>query len=51
MQTYVDTLVRKIEEMRIEMIELAHQYGYTNPNVLQCSQALDELIHSYQITK
>uniref|UniRef100_A0A942T3P4 Aspartyl-phosphate phosphatase Spo0E family protein n=1 Tax=Neobacillus citreus TaxID=2833578 RepID=A0A942T3P4_9BACI len=36
-----------IEKTRQEMIELAQLYGYSNPNVVQCSQLLDQLLNTY----
>ena len=41
-------LLSDIEKTRIEMIELAQQYGYSNPNVVQCSQKLDLLLNVYK---
>ncbi|MBT2699503.1 aspartyl-phosphate phosphatase Spo0E family protein [Bacillus sp. ISL-40] len=43
----LNTLLSKIEKTRLEMVELAHLYGYSNPNVVQCSQKLDSLLNVY----
>jgi hypothetical protein len=43
----LNTLLSKIEKTRSEMVELAHLYGYSNPNVVQCSQKLDSLLNVY----
>lgn len=51
MKPFANTLLMKIEEVRLSMIDLAHQYGYTNPFVVQRSQELDELLYKYQIEK
>jgi hypothetical protein len=40
-------LLKNIEETRKTMIVLAHQYGYSNPTVVQCSQKLDLLLNAY----
>ncbi|MDP4103529.1 MAG: aspartyl-phosphate phosphatase Spo0E family protein [Bacillota bacterium] len=40
-------LLMNIEKTRLEMIVLAHQYGYSNPTVVQCSQKLDLLLNAY----
>lgn len=42
-----NSLLSIIEKTRQEMIELAHLYGYSNPNVVQCSQQLDQLLNTY----
>jgi hypothetical protein len=47
METNVNTLLSTIEKTRIEMIDLAQQYGYSNQNVVQCSQKLDSLLNVY----
>ena len=36
-----------IETTRTEMIQLAHQLGFSNPNVVKCSQKLDSLLNVY----
>ena len=41
-------LLFDIEKTRVEMIELARQYGYSNPNVVQCSQKLDLLLNVFE---
>ncbi|MFD2444430.1 aspartyl-phosphate phosphatase Spo0E family protein [Bacillus sp. CGMCC 1.16607] len=51
MKSYANSLLNKIEEMRLSMINLASLYGYTNPSVLQCSQELDELLNKYHLEK
>ncbi|WP_242637714.1 MULTISPECIES: aspartyl-phosphate phosphatase Spo0E family protein [Bacillaceae] len=47
MGTGMNLLLSNIEKTRMEMILLAHQYGYSNPNVIQCSQRLDLLLNVY----
>lgn len=47
MENSMDYLLSDIEKTRIEMIYLAQQYGYSNPNVVQCSQRLDLLLNVY----
>ncbi|WHY66171.1 aspartyl-phosphate phosphatase Spo0E family protein [Neobacillus sp. SuZ13] len=47
MGTRLNSLLSNIEKTRGEMIELAHRYGYSNPNVVQCSQKLDSLLNVY----
>ena len=47
METSMNYLLSDIEKTRIEMIDLAKQYGYSNPNVVQCSQKLDFLLNVY----
>jgi hypothetical protein len=47
METSMNYLLSDIEKTRIEMIDLAKQYGYSNPNVVQCSQRLDLLLNVY----
>lgn len=44
-------LLFTIEKTRIEMINLAHRYGYCSPNVVQCSQKLDVLLNVYNKQK
>jgi DNA-binding MurR/RpiR family transcriptional regulator len=41
-------LLSDIEKTRIEMIDLARQYGYSNPSVVRCSQKLDLLLNVYE---
>ncbi|WP_081954427.1 aspartyl-phosphate phosphatase Spo0E family protein [Neobacillus niacini] len=48
METSMNFLLSDIEKTRIEMIDLARQYGYSNPNVIQCSQKLDLLLNVYE---
>lgn len=43
----LNTLLSRIEKTRSEMVELAHRYGYSNPNVVLCSQKLDSLLNVY----
>ncbi|MDP4083132.1 MAG: aspartyl-phosphate phosphatase Spo0E family protein [Bacillota bacterium] len=45
--TNLNMLLSDIENTRTEMISLAFQYGYSNPNVIQCSQKLDNLLNTY----
>ncbi|MCM3691571.1 aspartyl-phosphate phosphatase Spo0E family protein [Neobacillus niacini] len=47
MELSLDYLLSDIEKTRLEMIDLAEQYGYCNPNVVQCSQKLDTLLNVY----
>lgn len=47
METCMNYLLSDIEKTRNEMINLALQYGYSNPNVVQCSQRLDLLLNVY----
>ena len=47
----ISTLLSTIEKTRMEMMDLAHQYGYCNPNVVQCSQKLDFLLNNYSKVK
>jgi hypothetical protein len=47
MGTGMNVLLTSIEKTRLEMIHLAHQYGYSNPAVVQCSQKLDHLLNTY----
>jgi hypothetical protein len=48
METSMNLLLSTIEKTRIEMIDLAKNYGYTNPDVVQCSQKLDLLLNDYR---
>ncbi|MEH7076409.1 aspartyl-phosphate phosphatase Spo0E family protein [Neobacillus drentensis] len=43
----INTLLLTIEKTRLEMVQLAHLYGYSNPNVVKCSQKLDSLLNVY----
>ncbi|WP_264760447.1 aspartyl-phosphate phosphatase Spo0E family protein [Neobacillus sp.] len=43
----MNSLLLNIEKTRLEMIHLAFLYGYSNPNVIQCSQKLDSLLNVY----
>lgn len=47
MEQRMSPLLSSIEKTRIEMIDLARQYGYSNPSVVQCSQKLDLLLNVY----
>jgi Spo0E like sporulation regulatory protein len=47
METRIASLLSSIESTRLEMIRLAHQFGYSNPSVIQCSQKLDSLLNVY----
>lgn len=47
MDMSMNYLLSDIEKTRIEMIDLAKQYGYSNPDVVQCSQKLDLLLNVY----
>jgi hypothetical protein len=47
MESHMNLLLSNIEKTRLEMIHLAHQYGYSNPSVVQCSQKLDLLLNVY----
>lgn len=51
MSTRLPKLLVKIENTRSEMIMLAQQYGYCNPDVVQCSQKLDLLLNVYHNKK
>ncbi|WHX99806.1 aspartyl-phosphate phosphatase Spo0E family protein [Neobacillus sp. DY30] len=48
METSMNYLLSDIEKTRTEMIDLARQFGYSNPNVVQCSQRLDLLLNVYE---
>jgi hypothetical protein len=48
METSMNLLLSTIEKTRIEMIDLAKTYGYSNPDVVQCSQKLDLLLNDYR---
>lgn len=48
METSRNYLLSDIEKTRTEMIDLARQFGYSNPNVVQCSQRLDLLLNVYE---
>jgi hypothetical protein len=50
MESSMNSLLTSIEKTRMEMIQLAFQYGYTNPTVVQCSQKLDSLLNAYKHT-
>lgn len=41
-------LLKKIEEKRIEMENIAEQYGYKSKEVLESSEELDILIAHFQ---
>ncbi|MCQ6278934.1 aspartyl-phosphate phosphatase Spo0E family protein [Bacillus sp. EB600] len=47
MNFHLEDLLKNIERTRLEMVALAHQYGYSNPTVVQCSQKLDLLLNAY----
>lgn len=47
MSTCMNSLLSSIEKTRLEMIHLAHQFGYSNPTVVQISQKLDLLLNTY----
>nr|WP_263325036.1 aspartyl-phosphate phosphatase Spo0E family protein [Neobacillus sp. Marseille-Q6967] len=47
MNTSLERLLSTIENTRIEMISLAAVYGYSNPDVVSCSQKLDLLLNDY----
>jgi hypothetical protein len=48
MEASMNPLLSSIEKTRTEMIQLAFQFGYSNPTVVQCSQKLDSLLNTYQ---
>ncbi|MGG3468118.1 aspartyl-phosphate phosphatase Spo0E family protein [Neobacillus pocheonensis] len=50
MTTGMKSLLSSIEKTRLEMIYLAHKYGYSNPSVVKCSQKLDLLLNTYNNT-
>ncbi|MCL6571440.1 MAG: aspartyl-phosphate phosphatase Spo0E family protein [Bacillus sp. (in: Bacteria)] len=43
----INSLLSDIEKTRMEMIHLAHQFGYSNLSVVRCSQRLDFLLNEY----
>ena len=43
----VDTTIRKIEKLRLELVELGMKKGLQDPLVIEKSQMLDELINQY----
>ncbi|WP_160722339.1 aspartyl-phosphate phosphatase Spo0E family protein [Bacillus sp. USDA818B3_A] len=47
MNTSTIALQEDIEITRTEMIQLAQQLGFSNPNVVKCSQKLDSLLNVY----
>ncbi|MEH7096731.1 aspartyl-phosphate phosphatase Spo0E family protein [Neobacillus vireti] len=47
MEIRIESLLSTIESTRLEMIHLAHQFGYSNPSVVKCSQKLDSLLNVY----
>lgn len=49
MNIHLEDLLKNIEKTRLEMISLAHKYGYSNPSVVQCSQKLDLLLNTYSM--
>jgi len=50
MESIMDSLLVDIEKTRLEMVQLAFQYGYSNPHVVQCSQKLDTLLNVYRMS-
>jgi len=43
-----EVLLQKIEQTRIEMIDLADSHGYTSEKTLKLSKHLDGLLNDYQ---
>ncbi|WP_081417307.1 aspartyl-phosphate phosphatase Spo0E family protein [Paenibacillus sp. Soil522] len=43
----MDELLKRIEEARHNMHELAERYGLTAPQVVEQSQKLDKLLNTY----
>lgn len=38
------SIYQQIEQLRKEMLNLAHRYGLNDPKVIECSQELDKFI-------
>ena len=47
----MDKLLKRIEEARHIMHELAERYGLTAPQVVEQSQKLDGLLNTYYLMK
>jgi hypothetical protein len=43
----MDATIHRIEKMRRELVELGMQKGFQDPQVIEKSQTLDELINQY----
>ncbi|WP_233522473.1 aspartyl-phosphate phosphatase Spo0E family protein [Peribacillus glennii] len=41
----------EIEQKREEMINLAHAFGYSNPDTVKASQELDKLMNTFLLEK
>ncbi len=43
----MDTTIQKIEKLRMELVELGMEKGFQDPQVIEKSQMLDEVINQY----
>lgn len=48
MSQSLNDLINKIEELRINLIKIKEGKAYTDPEVVEASQALDEVLDKYQ---
>ncbi|KJR49352.1 hypothetical protein UF75_0192 [Desulfosporosinus sp. I2] len=44
----IEELIKRIEELRLNMIKAKEGRSYTDPEVVAASQALDEVLDKYQ---
>lgn len=44
----IEELIKRIEELRLNMIKAKEGRSYTDPEVVATSQALDEVLDKYQ---
>lgn len=44
----IKDLIKQIEELRIDLIRVKEGRSYTDPEVIEVSQALDEVLYKYQ---
>lgn len=44
----INDLIKQIEELRINLIKMKEGRAYSDPEVVEASQALDEVLDKYQ---
>lgn len=48
MSVTIDELIKKIEELRSELVRIKVGRAYTDPDVVTASQKLDDVLNKYQ---
>lgn len=48
MSVTIDELIKRIEELRVDLVRIKVRRAYTDPAVVTASQKLDDVLNKYQ---